>query len=144
MNNGQFSEPWVTVKTLELLRYDFHTHRAVPNDLLDDVIHRAQIQQRKDWVKHEMEYEMRSFLLGRTLTGFVVQRPANWFEAWKENAYRRGYLGPWARRLWPVRFDREELKATEVYPRVAPEQCGPRVLMRYTENPWEVGRHQSP
>ncbi len=138
MNNGQFSEPWVTVKTLELSRYDFHAYRAVPNDVLDDAIHRAQILQHKNWLRREIEYEMRSSLYGRTLTGFVVQRPANWFEAWKENAYRRGYLGPWARRLWPVRFDREELKATEMYPRVAPEQCGPRVLMRYMENPWEA------
>jgi hypothetical protein len=124
--------PWIEYKEVVLNRFDFCQHEALSKRILfDGVLSRAEIKQQEDYIKKNMLYNLHSYLYGRVVEGFIVQRPASWFEAWKENAYKRGYLGPWAKRLWPVSYEREEIKVIEAFPDVIQNEKYKTVVMRY-------------
>jgi hypothetical protein len=127
--------PWIEYKEVFLNRFDFCQQEALSRRIVfDSVLGRAEFKEQVDYIKDNMLYRLQSYLYGRVVEGFIVQRPASWFEAWKENAYKRGYLGPWAKRLWPVKYEREEIKAIQAFPDIVQDEThlGRRsIVMRY-------------
>ncbi len=126
--------PWIEYKKLVLSRFDFRQREAISRKIISDSIEsKAEFREYVDHIKDCMVYDLSSYLYGRVVDGFIVQRPASWFEAWKENAYKRGYLGPWAKRLWPVSYEREEIKVIEAFPDIIQNEKYKTVVMCYTE-----------
>ena len=124
------------LEILTLNRYNFGSTRFIDNrDLYLSMMNRAEIQKREEECGRLMRYSLSAFLFGKTLEAFTVQYPANWFEAWKENAYRRGHLGPWAQRRWPVKYERHTNNAIQAFPEFVPENyMGQRsVIMLHPE-----------
>jgi hypothetical protein len=124
--------PWIEYKKVVLNRFDFCQQEALSRRIVfDGVLSRAEIKEQVDYIKDNMLYSLHSYLYGRIVEGFIVQRPASWFEAWKENSYKRGYLGPWAKSLWPVSYEREEIKVIEAFPDIIQNEKYKTVVMRY-------------
>ena len=127
---------WIKQKTLRLNRYSFSAPFAVLDKHL--LLSRSELTCQPDYLQDQLIYQLRLFVYGRKLESFTIQRPSSWFEAWKENAYSRGYLGPWARRLWPVVYEQKEIKAIEVFPSLAPDLGLPSMTMLYQEPDFPV------
>jgi hypothetical protein len=126
--------PWVKIKGTTLRRHDLAIRVRFGRDFyFDNTLRSGGMRELQDHVRQEMLVEMLVSLYAKKLDSFIVERPATWLEAWKENCYQRGYLGPWARRLWPIKYESKEIKGWQAFPDFDPRGKHPTFIMHSLE-----------
>jgi hypothetical protein len=123
MEPPKVHDRYFKVTELVLTRKDYKSGAFLHRSFFETALDQAELKKEEDRLWWELRYSLEAHLWGRVIKGYTVEYPAGWFEAWKENAYRRGYLGPWAAQRWPVKYEKQELTAHQVFPDFIPNDC---------------------
>ena len=105
------------IRTVTLEKLKFAMQQAISNELLNAHV---DVQEHIDWMTDQAVVSIRGFIWAETLESETFQWPADWWQAFKER-----WFPAWAKRRWPVQYERHKLDVKAAYPNLkvsVPEQ----------------------
>jgi len=106
--------------TLHKFKYALQRHldEALVHELAN--MPELELQMYASVIADQIVIAVRGFMLGDELERVSASWPANWWEAVKSR-----FLPEWAKKRWPIRYERIMLEAKALYPKMKLPDKGP-------------------
>jgi hypothetical protein len=120
--------PFASYKTRRL---QLTAREVATAHIIDPILSRAVLEKGTlpDWIRGEMEYQLRAYILGRQITSVEIPFYDSWFEMLKDELYHRFPRLSWFKKRWPAKISTSTLDAWQAFPEAVKPEFGNTLIL---------------